>query len=285
MTGNCRSVIFQQKKMKRRTFLQHSSFAIFAAAGLPKAIRRLQDSPAYYVTPKNDTEQSQWLYDISVYHNTLSNFSTASDEARKLTLKAYFYKDISQTAASKITEYSFRITSVKKLGNDPVKWEVSTKLDKKDGDHKFIKQIPKNPKFVITPYLSISLLDKKDNQILNFNYHDPSSTSEGSNCFLTTACVTHRGLADNCTELNTLRRLRQEHMCNNPEGEAMLQVYDRLGPALVNAIRSADNKEEILEYMYQKMILPAVELVQHNKPAEAISYYKIFTQALSERYL
>lgn len=285
MTGNCRSVIFQQKKMKRRTFLQHSSFAIFAAAGLPKAIRRLQDSPAYYVTPKNDTEQSQWLYDISVYHNTLSNFSTASDEARKLTLKAYFYKDISQTAASKITEYSFRITSVKKLGNDPAKWEVSTKLDKKNGDHKFIKQIPKNPKFVITPYLSISLLDKKDNQILNFNYHDPSSTSEGSNCFLTTACVTHRGLADNCSELNTLRRLRQEHMCNNPEGEAMLQVYDRLGPELVNAIRSADNKEEILEYMYQKMILPAVELVQRNKPAEAISYYKIFTQALSERYL
>ncbi|MBN8862321.1 MAG: hypothetical protein J0H92_03075 [Sphingobacteriales bacterium] len=271
--------------MKRRTFLQQSSFAIFAAAGLPKAIRRLQDSPTYYVTPKNNSLQAQWLYDIAVYNNTLSNFSTASDEAKKLTLKAYFFENSSQTEASKVTEYGFRITGVKKLEDSPVKWEVSTKLDKKDGDHKFIKQIPKNPKFVITPYLSASLLDKKNNPILNFNYHDPSSISEGGNCFLTTACVTHRGLADNCTELNTLRRLREQHMRTNREGEEMLQVYDRLGPALVNAIRSADNKEEILEYMYQKMILPAVELVQHNKPADAISYYKIFTQALSERYL
>lgn len=271
--------------MKRRTFLQQSSFAIFAAAGLPKAIHRLQDSPSYYVTATKATQPAQWLYDIAVQHNTLSNFATAGEEAKKLTLKAYFFENTTQTEATKATEYSFRITSVKKRGDSPTKWEVSTKLDKKNGDHKFIKQIPKNPKFIIAPYLSASLLDKKDNPILDFQYHDPSSTSEGGNCFLTTACVTHRGLADNCTELNTLRKLRQEHMRTNKEGKAMLQVYDRLGPALVNAICAADNKEEILEYMYQKMILPAVDLVKNNKPADAISYYKIFTQALSERYL
>lgn len=271
--------------MKRRAFLQQSSFAIFAAAGLPKAIHRLQDSPSYYVTATKATQPAQWLYDIAVLHNTLSNFATAGEEAKKLTLKAYFFENTTQTEATKVTEYSFRITSVKKQGDSPTKWEVSTKLDKKDGDHKFIKQIPKNPKFIITPYLRASLLDKKDNQILDFQYHDPSSTSEGSNCFLTTACVTHKGLSDNCTELGTLRKLRQEYMRTTPEGEALLQIYDRLGPALVNAINSADNKSEILEYMYQKMILPAVELVKDNKPADAISYYKIFTQALSERYL
>lgn len=284
MTGKYSAVIFR-KKMKRRTFLQHSSFAIFAAAGLPKAIRNLQDAPNYYITSKDNTQQAQWIFDVAVYHNTLSNFATAADEAKKLTLKAYFFENPSQTQAAKVTEYSFHISSVKKLEDSPAKWEVSTKLDKKEGDHKFAKEIPKSPKFIITPYLSASLLDKKDKQVLDFKYHDPSSSSDGGDCFLTTACVTHKGLADNCPELETLRSLRQQYMLNHEEGQTLLHVYNKLGPALVNAIGSADNKAEILEYMYQKMILPAVELVKDNKPADAISYYKIFTKVLSEKYL
>ncbi|MFT3674980.1 MAG: hypothetical protein QM781_03690 [Chitinophagaceae bacterium] len=271
--------------MKRRTFLQHSSFAIFAAAGLPKAVRALQDSPTHYATAKDNTQQAQWVFDIGIYHSTLENFSAASDDTKKLTLKAYFFESPSQTNASKVTEYTFRITSVKKLEDSPAKWEVSTKLDKKDGDHKFEKDVPKNPTFTVSPYLSAALLDKKDRQVLSFSYLNPNGNSEGGDCFLTTACVTHRGLADNCTELETLRHLRQEYMINEEGGKAMLQIYKKLGPALVNAIEAADNKAEILEYMYQKMILPAVELVKDNKPADAISYYKMFTQALSERYL
>jgi len=271
--------------MKRRTFLQHSSFAILAAAGLPKAVRALQSSPNYYATAKDNTQQAQWVFDIGIYHSTLEDFAAASDDTKKLTLKAYFFESPSQTNASKVTEYAFRITGVKKLEDSPAKWEVSTKLDKKDGDHKFGKDVPKNPKFTVSPYLSAALLDKKDRQVLSFSYLNPSSNSEGGDCFLTTACVTHKGLADNCTELATLRHLRQEYMVNQQEGNAMLQVYKKLGPALVNAIESADNKAEILEYMYQKMIVPAVELVKNNKPAEAISYYKMFTKALEKRYL
>lgn len=270
--------------MNRRSFIQHSSLAALAVAGLPKAVRASQSAANHYITSRDYSLTSQWLFDTAIYHEALDGFASATDDLKILTLKAYYFENATQTTPAKTSDFTFKIVNVRKLESSPAKWEVSTKPDKKTGDYTFPKAVPKNPKFLVAPYLSAALLDKKDNPVINFTYSTPSSSSDGA-CFLTTACVEHKGLADDCDELETLRNLRRHFMQGREEGQLLLQQYDLLGPALVQAIVQAGNKAEILEYMYQHMILPSVALVKNNQPSAAVQYYKDFSQALAAQYL
>ena len=74
--------------------------------------------------------------------------------------------------------------------------------------------------------------------------------SGGGICFITTACVEAAGLPDNCTELETMRYLRDEYLAKSDEGKRMIQEYYEIAPRIVEYIKSVDNSNEFFNEIF-----------------------------------
>ncbi|MEK6842235.1 MAG: CFI-box-CTERM domain-containing protein, partial [Nanoarchaeota archaeon] len=77
---------------------------------------------------------------------------------------------------------------------------------------------------------------------------DSSSSGEsggGGGCYLTTACVSSRGLSDNCLELNVLRSFRDRILLQTPSGRKAVKKYYQIAPEVVQSINEKDNSSEI----------------------------------------
>lgn len=101
---------------------------------------------------------------------------------------------------------------------------------------------------------------------------DPPSSSGG--CFLTSACVQAKGLPDDCEELETLRRFRDTYMMATEEGQAEVEHYYMVAPAIVVAIDALPDAGGIWNKIYTLVILPAVELIRKNDLPAAYRLYK-----------
>lgn len=64
----------------------------------------------------------------------------------------------------------------------------------------------------------------------------PGDTASNDDCFITTACVKHHGLADDCYELTTLRFFRDTYMNRTPNGTELVNEYYTRAPALVRKL-------------------------------------------------
>ncbi len=84
------------------------------------------------------------------------------------------------------------------------------------------------------------------------NYKPGDAASDGD-CFLTTACVRHRGLPDDCYELQTLRRFRDSYMLASPRRVAMVQEYYRRAPRLIESLRKRRDSDFILTEVFNRI--------------------------------
>jgi len=105
--------------------------------------------------------------------------------------------------------------------------------------------------------------------------------SGSSGCFLTTACCVYKGLPDDCHELQTMRKLRDEYIKYQPYGEKLISDYYAEAPAIVTSINNSNQRNEILESTYQK-ILTIVNAVEEGKKDEAIILYMMLLHELSK---
>lgn len=71
-------------------------------------------------------------------------------------------------------------------------------------------------------------------------------------CFLTTACVTHKGLPDDCEELTILRHFRDTYLINKLNGKDLIAMYYARAPYILANIhkRRKEEEEMILESIY-----------------------------------
>ena len=103
-------------------------------------------------------------------------------------------------------------------------------------------------------------------------------------CYLTTACVNHKGLPDDCVELTTLRGFRDKYMSQTEQGKEDINEYYRTAPAIVESIDNSEEAGEVYEQLYSDVIVPCVELIQNGKNDEAYEKYKIMVKTLKEKY-
>jgi len=75
-------------------------------------------------------------------------------------------------------------------------------------------------------------------------------------CFITTACCETLGLPDDCFELRTLRRYRDEVLAKRPAGVEQIAGYYRLAP-LILARLPQEARGRRLRSLYARYILPA----------------------------
>lgn len=103
-----------------------------------------------------------------------------------------------------------------------------------------------------------------------------------SGCYLTTACVEFKGLSDDCTQLQTLRRFRDSYIRSRTDGEQILNRYYTLAPEIVTAIQASLAREEHLNDLFI-MIEQAVGHINGGRETKAFELYsQSFTQLLAE---
>jgi hypothetical protein len=268
--------------MNRRNFLQRSGFAAAAVTGLPLALKKAADPDFHIYTHTEYRKKVDTEYALVISHAAVKTLSYATDSEKVITLSVKDYNK--DGALLKSGQFNFTAQRSDKSGDS---WKLQTKLTGRvSGDYTLPKKFPSDMYLLMNPFSSAEIQTAKGKSFTLLSYksaYNPSSSSSGG-CFLTTACVEHKQLADDCDELQTLRCLRDNYMRTTEEGQWLIQQYGSIAPGIVYAIDQCENKSEIYEYMYDNMISPAVQLVKQGEWREATEHYMVFVKALKEKY-
>ncbi|MEI9809700.1 MAG: hypothetical protein WDO16_18580 [Bacteroidota bacterium] len=268
--------------MNRRNFLQKGSLAAATVFILPKGIKQDNKPSVYTSTAQSVDADTHVFYKLSVYHTAIQNLKAAADNEKIITLGAQTTAATDPEIIKESSEFKYKITDSKLVNAEEGQWQVKAKADSKTGGFKLPEDLGKKMNLACTLNVSASIDSKKDYPLVVLTYHDPSD--DDGMCFLTTACVHHKGLPDNCEELTTLRFLRDGYMTADAEGRQLIKEYRITGPAIIHAVNRFSNKADIYEYMYNHLVQPSVQFVQHGRYAEAVDHYKSFVQAIQKEY-
>ena len=138
------------------------------------------------------------------------------------------------------------------------------------------------------PRISGGTSSRKNNDGDLFTRQNPYRRSHTrSACFIATACAEVRGLPDDCYELSLLRLFREEYVAKLPDGEAVLAEYREKAPRVVSAIEALgeEGAGEIWEYLYERGVSRAVELILGGMWDEAFGVYETVCREMERRFL
>lgn len=99
-------------------------------------------------------------------------------------------------------------------------------------------------------------------------------------CFLTSACVEAKGLPDDCYELTTLRKFRDEYIANQECGKCEIAYYYRVAPTIVERIKNNSDAMTIFEKIYSDLIIPCVKLIEDGNYVGAHNKYREYVTRL-----
>ena len=102
---------------------------------------------------------------------------------------------------------------------------------------------------------------------------------DNSMCYLTSACVTHRGLSDDCEELTLLRYFRDNYMKHLEGGPELIAEYYAIAPKIIEAIEKRADRNEIYNDIYQT-VLKCVSLIKQKNYPSTLLLYQNMTLAL-----
>ena len=278
----------QSVNMHRRQFLRRTGTGAAAAIGLPLLLKKTNEAPAIFKGEKT-IGSSKWTMEISFLNSAVNRFSAATEEQKKMSMKAEYRKAAANSNADSKAEYNYVISEVLLLESSPKKAQVLFKKEKSEKEVLALpSELPKDLTAIIRPYLDLTLNDTKGKAFITLKYsagQSSESYDDDEDCFLTTACVHHKSLPDDCHELQTLRHLRESYMRNTEEGRQLLKEYEILGPSILNSIREAENRSEVLDCLYEKLVIPGVQLTESGAYSDAVEHYRLFVNELVKEYL
>ena len=111
----------------------------------------------------------------------------------------------------------------------------------------------------------------------NYDYRDCpiyKHQSSSGGCYLTSACTAARGLPDDCYELQTLRRFRDEWLKYQPDGILLIAQYYEVGPKIVDVIDKLNSRLEIYDDLYLNLVIPCVEMIETGQNENALKLYR-----------
>ncbi|MBQ5952180.1 MAG: hypothetical protein IJL66_08540 [Lachnospiraceae bacterium] len=109
---------------------------------------------------------------------------------------------------------------------------------------------------------------------------DCSSSADG--CFLTSACCEYMGLPDDCEELQTLRRFRDEVLDRTITGHSLKLHYYEVAPKLLQKLEGRNDRNEILARLYEE-IKNIIALIREGREKDAIAGYMLMTLNFEEQ--
>jgi len=106
---------------------------------------------------------------------------------------------------------------------------------------------------------------------------------KGGGCFITTACVEHYHLADNCYQLKALRKFRDKTLIRSSNGKKLISRYNLIAPIIVSHLKQDKEKDTIFSYVL-KEIDKACVLLESKNHKGAVAIYRKTVKLLAKRY-
>lgn len=94
------------------------------------------------------------------------------------------------------------------------------------------------------------------------------SKEKKAGCFLSTAACSFKGLPDDCHELTTLRRFRDDVLASSTAGAILVDEYYSIAPSIVERITASD-----LNYVWS-VIVGVVQAIDAGHYEQATNMYK-----------
>jgi hypothetical protein len=129
---------------------------------------------------------------------------------------------------------------------------------------------------------SNSKKNAEEQEAYDAGYEHARSQDHSKGCFLTTACVTHAGLSDDCYQLTVLRQFRDRYVMALPKGAEALAEYYAVAPAITRRIDQSPNRDAELKAIFCA-VNEAVSLVEQGKLSEALTCYESLFANLKTR--
>ncbi len=121
--------------------------------------------------------------------------------------------------------------------------------------------------------------------IKNALYEDISGGFKTHPCYITTAVCESLGKEDDCCELETLRRYRDDYLLETGEGRAIVEEYYNVAPTIVKRINKMDNAKEVYRGIYQDYLVPCIRLAKEEQNMECQKIYSSMVRNLQTKYL
>ena len=157
------------------------------------------------------------------------------------------------------------------LLRDEKSMELVLKLSGKDDDCRFNIDC-------VTMRKALDWATERRDALAEKQENNECTSPEG--CFITTACCDVLGLDDDCFELRTLRRYRDEVLAKQPGGAALIARYYALAPGILAQLRAAPgDPARALLSVYARFVLPAALAARLGLNALA---YRLYVRMLNE---
>lgn len=97
--------------------------------------------------------------------------------------------------------------------------------------------------------------------------------SSGGGCFITTAICAAEGKPDDCDELTTLRKFRDEVMLKDQRLIPLVREYYEIAPRIVEAIQKCERPNDVLMMLRMQYLDNAIAAVKAGDIDEAVGEY------------
>ena len=126
--------------------------------------------------------------------------------------------------------------------------------------------------------------DTYDRYCKNYSYSDCPiyKGNDTSGCFLTSACVEAKGLPDDCYELTTLRKFRDEYLAKQECGACEIAHYYHVAPGIVERIKAGENAIAVFEKIYEELVVPCVKLIEDGQLEKAHEKYRGYVRKMEK---
>ncbi|MDE1985425.1 MAG: hypothetical protein KGL29_09140 [Alphaproteobacteria bacterium] len=110
-----------------------------------------------------------------------------------------------------------------------------------------------------------------------------ASATNYATCFLTTACVQHAGLPDDCEELMVLRAFRDRELLGFEEGRFLVDHYYRIAPRIVERIRLSPDRDRVLRWVLAQ-VRETARAIGCGETDRAIARYAVMVLRLQRHF-
>lgn len=120
-------------------------------------------------------------------------------------------------------------------------------------------------------------------QKLKMTQDTPKTKKSG--CFITTAVCDSLNKGDDCYELTTFRRFRDDWLARQTDGPSLIEEYYDVAPKIVEMINTKDNRNEIYQEILNDYLKPCLTLIEGKRYEACKSLYMEMVKKLQHRYL
>jgi hypothetical protein len=100
-----------------------------------------------------------------------------------------------------------------------------------------------------------------------------ANASGGGGCFITTAVCESRGESDDCPTLTKLRAFRDSYMQETKQRKDLVRLYYDCAPKIVERINARSDRQDFIEYLYCRFIVPACASIDRGNMLDAFNLY------------